>query len=80
MLDSLQIDPVAFTIPLGDGFDIYWYGILITLGIAIGAVWASNEIKRRQGEKAVDEFYNGLIVAIISGFLVCPPHLCHPWT
>jgi phosphatidylglycerol---prolipoprotein diacylglyceryl transferase len=69
MLDSLQIDPVAFTIPLGDGFAIYWYGILITIGIAIGAVWASSEVKRRLGEKAVDEFYNGLIVAIISGFL-----------
>jgi phosphatidylglycerol---prolipoprotein diacylglyceryl transferase len=69
MLDSLQIDPIAFTIPIGDGFAIYWYGILITLGIAIGAVWASREINHRLGEKAVDEFYNGLIVAIISGFL-----------
>ncbi len=69
MLDSLQIDPIAFTIPLGDGFAIYWYGILITVGIAIGAIWASREINNRLGEKAVDDFYNGLIIAIISGFL-----------
>ena len=26
MLDGIQIDPVAFTIPIGDGFPIYWYG------------------------------------------------------
>ena len=32
MLDGIQIDPVAFTIPIGDGFPIYWYGILVTLG------------------------------------------------
>ncbi len=67
MLDSLQIDPVAFVIPIGDGFPIYWYGIIVTLGIAIGAIWAGREIQRR-GYSA-DELYNGLIVVIISGYL-----------
>jgi phosphatidylglycerol---prolipoprotein diacylglyceryl transferase len=67
MLDSIQIDPVAFTIPIGDGFPIYWYGIIVTLGIAIGAVWAGREIQRR-GQSA-DELYNGLILVIIAGYL-----------
>jgi phosphatidylglycerol:prolipoprotein diacylglycerol transferase len=66
MLDFLQTDPVAFTIPIGDGFHIYWYGIIVTLGIAIGAWWAGREIDRR-GQN-VDEFYNGLIIVVFAGY------------
>jgi phosphatidylglycerol:prolipoprotein diacylglycerol transferase len=66
MFDFLQTDPVAFTIPIGDGFDIYWYGIVVTLGIAIGAWWAGREIDRR-GQN-VDEFYNGLIIVVFAGY------------
>lgn len=67
MLDFLQTDPVAFTIPIGDGFPIYWYGIIVTLGIAIGAWWASREVARRK--QSVDEFYNGLIIVVFAGYL-----------
>lgn len=67
MLDFLQIDPVAFTIPIGDGFPIYWYGIIVVIGIAIGALWAGREIERRGQD--VDELYNGLIVVIFAGYL-----------
>ncbi|MGH2537781.1 MAG: prolipoprotein diacylglyceryl transferase [Candidatus Promineifilaceae bacterium] len=66
MLDGLNIDPVAFTIPIGDGFSIHWYGIIIVVGIAVGAIWAGREVQRRSGD--IDEFYNGLIVVIFSGF------------
>lgn len=67
MFDSIQIDPIAFTIPLGDGFPIYWYGIIVTLGIALGAVWAAREIQKR-GQSA-DELFNGLIIVIIAGYI-----------
>jgi phosphatidylglycerol:prolipoprotein diacylglycerol transferase len=67
MFDSLSIDPVAFTIPIGDGFDIHWYGIIVTLGIAVGVIWAGREVQKRHGN--VDEFYNGLILVIIAGFI-----------
>lgn len=67
MFDSLKIDPVAFTIPIGDGFPIYWYGIIVTLGIALGAIWAGREIDRRK--QNVDELYNGLILVIFTGYL-----------
>lgn len=67
MLDFLQTDPVAFTIPIGDGFDIHWYGIIVTLGIAIGAWWAGREVNKRGGNP--DEFYNGLILVIVAGFI-----------
>lgn len=67
MFDGITIDPVAFTIPIGDGFAIHWYGIIVTLGIAVGVVWAATEVKKRGGN--VDEFYNGLILVIFSGFV-----------
>lgn len=67
MLDSIQIDPIAFTIPIGDGFPIYWYGIIVTLGIAVGALWAGREIQKR-GQN-VDELYNGLILVVFAGYI-----------
>lgn len=66
MLDSISIDPIAFTIPIGDGFPIYWYGIIVTFGIAVGAFWAGREIQRRG--YSVDELYNALIVVIVAGY------------
>lgn len=66
MLDGINIDPIAFTIPIGEGFPIYWYGIIVTLGIAIGVFWAAREIAKRN--QNVDEFFNGLIIVIFSGY------------
>ncbi|MCA9980939.1 MAG: prolipoprotein diacylglyceryl transferase [Anaerolineales bacterium] len=67
MLDGIQIDPVAFVIPLGEGFPVYWYGILIALGILLGAWWAGREIEKR-GHSA-DDLYNGLLLVVIFGYL-----------
>lgn len=67
MLDSLQTDPIAFTIPIGDGFPIYWYGILITIGIALGVLWAAREVVRRGGDE--DTFYTGVLIVVISGYV-----------
>ncbi|MFZ0546789.1 MAG: prolipoprotein diacylglyceryl transferase [Candidatus Promineifilaceae bacterium] len=66
MLDFLHVNPVAFTIPIGNGFAIYWYGIIVTLGIAAGAWWAGREIERRGG--SADELYNGLLIVVIAGY------------
>lgn len=68
MLDWLQIDPIAFTLPIGEnGFPIFWYGIIVTLGIAIGAWWASREIERRGGDS--DDLLNGLLIVVIAGYV-----------
>ena len=48
------------------GFPIFWYGILITVGIAIGAWWAAREIERRG--QSVDDLYNGLILVVFAGY------------
>ena len=72
MFDFLQIDPIAFQFPVptwidSDGiFEIYWYGIIITIGIALAAWWAGREIERRGG--SADELYNGLLIVVISGY------------
>lgn len=67
MLDFLKIDPVAFTIPIGNGFPVYWYGIIITVGIVLGAWWAGREIEKRG--QSVDDLYNGLLLVVLFGYL-----------
>lgn len=79
MLDAIQIDRIAFEIPIplfiqerfdtGPTFAIYWYGIIIVIGIALGAWWAARELKKRnQSQRVIDEFYNGLILVVFSGY------------
>ncbi len=50
-----------------DGFAIYTYGVLIAIGIGLGAFLAGREIERR-GYSA-DDYYNGLLIAVISGYI-----------
>ena len=42
----LKINPIAFTIPLGDGWDIYWYGIIIATGFLLAIIFAYKNAKR----------------------------------
>ena len=43
-----MIDPVIFTIEIGNlTFSLYWYGVLVMLGVAIATWLASVEFKRR---------------------------------
>ncbi|HID54148.1 MAG TPA: prolipoprotein diacylglyceryl transferase, partial [Anaerolineae bacterium] len=68
MLDFLQIDRVAINLPFWP-YQIFWYGIIIVIGIAIGAWWAARELRKRGfGEKDIDTFYTGLIVVVFSGY------------
>ena len=39
-LDGFDVSRVAFTLPIGDGMPVYWYGIIITLGIIMAASYA----------------------------------------
>ena len=36
---NLTLDPVAFTLPIGDGWPIYWYGIIIALGFLLAIIY-----------------------------------------
>lgn len=37
---TFHIDPVAFTLPIGDGFPIYWYAVIIATGTLLAMIYA----------------------------------------
>ncbi len=36
---TFNLDPVAFTLPIGDGWAVYWYGILIAVGFLLAFIY-----------------------------------------
>lgn len=42
----LKLKPIAFTLPLGSGWDIYWYGIIIATGFLLALIYAYKNAKR----------------------------------
>ena len=69
MLDGISIDRVAIKLPFWPYLEIYWYGIIIVIGIALGAIWAARELKKRgYSEKKIDDFYTGLIIVVFAGY------------
>jgi len=62
----LPPDPVAFTIP-GLGREVYWYGLMVTLGTLVGA-WVADREARRRGHNP-DHVWNALIVLMIFGLV-----------
>ena len=43
---ELNINPIAFTIPIGKGWDVYWYGIIIACGFALAITYGYLNAKR----------------------------------
>ena len=44
---KLTIDPIAFTLPIGDnGWNVYWYGIIIALGFMMALIYAMKNAQR----------------------------------
>lgn len=42
----LTLNPIAFTIPIGSGWDIYWYGIIIALGFMLAIIYGMKNASR----------------------------------
>ena len=42
----LTLNPIAFTLPFGGGWDIYWYGIIIALGFMLAIIYAIKNAPR----------------------------------
>ncbi len=42
----LKLNPIAFTLPIGNGWDIYWYGIIIALGFMLAIIYGMKNAKR----------------------------------
>ena len=43
---DITLKPVAFTLPIGDGWDVYWYGIIIAIGFLGALIYAYTNYKR----------------------------------
>ena len=43
---KMTFDSVAFTIPIGKGWDIYWYGICIATGFLLALIYCFNRAKK----------------------------------
>lgn len=43
---KFKLDPIAFTIPIGKGWDIYWYGILIAIGFLCAILYGFKRAKK----------------------------------
>ena len=43
---DLTFDSVAFTLPIGDGWPITWYGILIALGFLLAIIYGIKNAER----------------------------------
>ena len=42
----LKINPIAFTIPVGSGWSVYWYGIIIATGFLLALIYGFKSAKR----------------------------------
>jgi phosphatidylglycerol:prolipoprotein diacylglycerol transferase len=63
-----MIDPIIFTINLGNfHLDFRWYGVLVVLGILVGAWVAERELSRRGGNS--DWVWDGLLWVLPSAII-----------
>jgi phosphatidylglycerol---prolipoprotein diacylglyceryl transferase len=66
--DAFMNDPVIFTIEIGNfSFSLYWYGVLVMLGVAIAAWVTAKEFKRR-GEDP-DYIWDSLLWLLPAGVI-----------
>lgn len=42
----LSLNPIAFTIPIGNGWDVYWYGIIIAVGFMLAIIYGVKNAER----------------------------------
>lgn len=63
-----MVDPVIFTIRLGGWeFPLRWYGVIVMIGVVVGALIVERELKRR-GEKG-DRIWDALIWVLPAGIV-----------
>lgn len=68
--NGISIDRVAFRIP-GTDFVIYWYGLLIGIGLLLGVIYAFKNMRKFgiDSDRALDASMAGFIAAIIGARL-----------
>jgi phosphatidylglycerol:prolipoprotein diacylglycerol transferase len=67
-VEVYMIDPVIFTIKLfGWEFPLRWYGVIVMIGVVVGALIVERELKRR-GENS-DRIWDALIWVLPAGII-----------
>lgn len=63
---TLEVNRVAFSI---GGLEVYWYGVLIALGLFLGVLFAYSQAKRFgvDGDRMIEVVLVGVVFAIICG-------------
>jgi phosphatidylglycerol:prolipoprotein diacylglycerol transferase len=64
-IDNFELDNVAFTI--GESFKVYWYGVIITLGIVLAFIYASFRAKYEKIK--VDDLIDVALWTVILGVI-----------
>lgn len=64
-IENFELDNVAFTI--GEGFRVYWYGVIITLGIILAFIYASFRAKYEKIK--VDDLIDVALWTVILGVI-----------
>ena len=44
-IDAFSVNKIAFTLPIGEGISVRWYGLIITVGIILAILYASYRAK-----------------------------------
>ncbi len=65
---KMTVDRVALTLNIGNGFDIYWYGIIIAVGFLLAITYGFKNADRFQINK--DAMMDVIIVGLI-GAVIC---------
>ncbi len=71
---TLTIDPVAFTLPIGSGWPIYWYGILIGTGCLLALIYGMINAPRFNIDK--DRMLDVVLVTIPVAILCARAYYC----
>ena len=67
-IGPFEIDPVAFTLPFGDGLEIMWYALFVTTGFVVAFLYAWYRAKRNEGYK-LDDLLDTMIFLILFGVI-----------
>ncbi|MBQ7044940.1 MAG: prolipoprotein diacylglyceryl transferase [Clostridia bacterium] len=57
---NITVDPVAFTIPIGSGWQVYWYGIIIATGFLLAVLYGLKTADRYSLNK--DKIMDGVLI------------------
>ncbi|MBR7133487.1 MAG: prolipoprotein diacylglyceryl transferase [Clostridia bacterium] len=65
---SLTLEPIAFTLPIGGGWNVYWYGIIIALGFLLALIYGMKNASRYglNTDRMLDVVLVAVPVAILS--------------